>query len=685
MKIHTSKLCAVVLMMFIAHAANAQDWQPELITGDTSSKLFIIDLPEDLDISVLTRLAVELDGIDITAGLDFEGSNFTYTPVEPLAPGLHLVRLVILQADGRVEEKAQWQLNIDGQQHRSETEPAQAMTEQQRLAAEQWLRSSSFSSSNSVELSQRFAQSNIGAAPRHTILSGAGNTSAQFSGNNWQVNAQTNYFLQSEKGLSLTGESIDIGEYQIAAKHSGALLNSGFNMGHHSLGLNSQLFSAQQRRGISLKLADVNNRVSTRVFAFRPDSVVGNSHFTGVSDNNNRLDGFSASIKPFASDAQALKLTSLYYEGQGSNAGTGISGTDVESEGSGWSLGLDKGFFGGKLRMMGEYARASFDADGKAGLTEEDKSNALNFLLETRPFENLSFNSQPADLMLGIAYQKVDTFFASLANPGMAADRDMTSAYSNFYWNKFSANLQYSHETNNVEDLEGLPTDRLRNASWSGSYAFDPQQGKLSWLGSPYLQLSGFIARLDRADTPDNYQGFDTDNAASSTTFGGGSNYENWFWSASHTYADFDDHAGVSGDTISRFSSVGAGWRPSSRLSVNTDLQYGVFESQTQNETTYTTNLNFGLLSLLIPNKLDLGFNYNLNLAGGDNDSPDRQLINAEIGWTFITASQNNPGIAVAIRGAMERNHGNSAQTTNEDKYQLFAVLRVTAPFSGRR
>jgi hypothetical protein len=207
----------------------------------------------------------------------------------------------------------------------------------------------------------------------------------------------------------------------------------------------------------------------------------------------------------------------------------------------------------------------------------------------------------------------------------------------------------------------------------------------LSWLGSPYLQFSGFVARLDRKETPDNYLGIETDNASNSTTLGVGSNYERSYLNASYTWSEFEDHAEVSSDTVSHFISLGGGWRPSDRLSFNADAQYGTFETRLTRQTAYTSNFNLGVRSLLIPNKLDLALNYNLNLAGGDNDSPDRQLLNAELGWTYLPASKNNPGVAFALRGALERYHGHEQLSLYEDNYQVFAIVRITAPFAARR
>jgi hypothetical protein len=680
MAIKPSLYCPAILMILFSPLVQA--WQAELITDGRTGHFLIIDLPDDLEISTLTRLAVELDGIDITSAMGYEEGNFTYTPLEPLSAGAHTLKLVMLADDGQVEPIQQWEFVPAGDQI-SGVEEINALSDAAGIeAAENWLRSGHFESDNSIEISQRWAEANTQNDIRHFILSGAGSSSGQLQGENWEVTARANYFLQSEQALSLTGNSLDIGEYQIAAERQAAWGKARIKLGDQSLGLNSALLSSYQHRGASLQLTDAEERISGQLFALRPDSLVGADHFTGLSESQNRIEGFTTSIKPFSAEPDALTVTAVYYDGEGDPTGTGVSGNAFLADGRGWSLGLEKGFFDGRLALFGEYARASYDADGEAGPTDRENSEAYTFQVESYPFEDLSWNAVPVDWLFGLRYERIDTFFASLVNPGLAADRDLTSAYSHLYWNRFSANLNLSHETNNVDDLEGLPTDRLRNASWSGTYAFERQQDQLSWLGSPYLQFSGFVARLDRKETPRNYEGIQTDNASKSTTFGVGSNYDRSYLNAGYTLSTFEDHTKVSSDTVSHFFSLGGGWRPGDRFSVNADIQYGTFETRLTHQKAYTTNFTLDMRSRLVPDKLDFSVNYNLNLAGGDNDSPDRHLINAELGWTYLEATKNKPGVAFALRGALERYHGNTQNSLYRDNYQVYAIVRITAPFA---
>lgn len=660
----------------------ADDWQADLSIHPVAGQLFKVDLPDDLDMLTLTRLVVEVNGIDVTAFLSFENGDFFYSPPEPLPPGIYTVRLVMLNPDGSSDQLATWNFTQAGE---IALVDSILPNSQEITAAEQWLRSGSYSSNNTLEASYRVNDHNLVDAPNRMQLSGAGVSMAEFQGDNWQVNAQGNYLLQSERSLSLTGEHIDIGEYSIVARHQGEQLHTGMNLGHHSLGLDSLLFSPQQRRGLSFQAGDSNNRLETQFFALRPDAIVGSRHFTGVNQHRSRLQGFSAKVKPFSEGQDALAVTAMYYDGEGSTSGLGISEADTINKGSGWGLMLEKSYWQGRLNILGEHAHSRFDPDISSHDNLKENSDAWRVRFDVRPFSNLSWANQPADISVGAEYQRVDTFFASLANPGLAADRDMASVFSDFYWGRLSANLQLTHETNNVDKLPGMPTDRLHSFAWNGNYAFDQQTGATAWLGSPYLQLSGFVAKLDRDKTPEGYQGFDTDNMAKSITVGGGSSYKHWYWSNTYTHADFDDKSGIGNDTGSRFVSLAAGWQVHERLSLSSNVQYGVFDSKAEDQRSYNTNLNMGVYSILVSDKLDFSLNYNLNLASGDNDLPDRHLVNAQLGWTLLKASQSKPGVAIAIRGSMENNHGKSLYTTGHesDRYQIFAILRVSAPLAG--
>ena len=90
-----------------------------------------------------------------------------------------------------------------------------------------------------------------------------------------------------------------------------------------------------------------------------------------------------------------------------------------------------------------------------------------------------------------------------------------------------------------------------------------------------------------------------------SYTFGGGSNYTDWYWTASHTLSQFEDHANASNDTVNNFTSLGAGWTVNERLNLNSGVSLGAFRDEDAADTTYDTNLNLGVNAIIVPEKLN--------------------------------------------------------------------------------
>ena len=685
MNIKSFIFLSITLCLFRSAVAMA-DWSASFDPPATASSSMRIDLPDELDIMTLTTLGVELDGIDITALLSLDETDFIYQPIEAMSGGKHLLRLVVFNGDGTISERASWHFEIPTEAA-STTSHHQGTNNEpstdQIAAAEKWLRSASFRASSLTEASYRMTDEDIGKAPNHAILSGSGDLQGNAIGNNWSVKAHTNYLVQTDHDLALTGNTLDIGEYDIKADYTGETLRSNVTLGHHDLGLDSHLFSSFYRRGTSLQLSTLDERVQARGFSFNTESQTGASNFTGLNNHRERLEGVTASFKPFSNDIDALQVTSIYYDGEGADGGAGIAGTDITSTGSGWGMVVAKGFNQQRIKLRAEYANARFDPDGSADSASADKSEAIAFAIEARPFDSLILMDRHADILFGASYNRVDTFFESLANPGLSPDRDVLKAYSQLYWGALSTSLQLLHETNNVDDLEGIPTDKMRSLSLNSTYSFNPQQGRLAWLGAPYLGFSGFSTKVDRKDTPTNYIGLDTDNSSDSITLNGGSNYQNMYWSSSYTLSKFDDDANNSSDTLNSLISFNSGWSSSDRLRINGGIQFGTFRDRDNADNTYDTNFNLQVTSVIIPDKLTMNVDYNLNLANGAGDSPDRHTISGEVEYTFLQPRGNRPGLALAVRGSLENTDGNTYSFEEDDtQYQIFAVLRVKAPLT---
>jgi len=651
----------------------ASDWTAQFSKPAQENGQIRIELPDNLDAFTLATLGVELDGIDITAMMNLDGNAFTYLPLQPLSSGTHTLRLIAMADDGSFKEKQTWHFSI--QARTAEPEPALSQVETQ-------LTSSVFRANTLTELSARVDQRNLTNPPDRLILSGSGDIVAKHSSGNWTTSARGNYLLQSEEALSVTGNKADIGEYEIQTHHTGEHLNSHLTLGHHSTGLENLLISNFYRRGLSTGVQHTGNRYSGQIFAFNSTPLTGADNFTGLSDEDENLYGSSITLTPFGNGVDAASLTGTFYTGERTEEGAGIGDTNPTVTGNGWGLALSKGFGQGRTRLSADFARTNFDIDA-SGVAPEEDGDALSLKLTHRLFEQpIIINDRPMSIDMGLSYDRIDSFYYSLGNANLATDRDAYTLSSALYWGSLAANIVLLEETNNVDNLQGLPTDKLRSAELSLNYNFDQQTEGLAWLGTPYLFFNAMAADLRRDATPTGYLGNDTNSESSSLSFGGGSNYARWYWNASQTFSQFDDATNISNDTRNSQTSLNAGWTLNEYLSLTTGIQYSAFEDKDLGETSHNTNLLLGIVASPIPNKLDLNFDYNLNLSGGSDDTEDSHVANGEIEWTFRKSRTNRSGLSLAFRFSLEDTHGNINSVLNKTDYQAYLVFRIKAPFA---
>ena len=109
-------------------------------------------------------------------------------------------------------------------------------------------------------------------------------------------------------------------------------------------------------------------------------------------------------------------------------------------------------------------------------------------------------------------------------------------------------------------------------------------------------------------------------------------------------------------------------------------LQWGLLRDRSADTHNNTINLNLGLQAQIIPETLRTTLNYNLNLMTGHGDTPDNTIANGEVEWTLLAPQPNRVGVALAIQGLLEKKNGNADDSLNGTKWQVFSVLRLTAP-----
>jgi hypothetical protein len=95
--------------------AQSPGWKPEFVAPQAGAaaqtaplRIRVANIPAD----VPQRLAVELDGIDVSSLAALDGSDIVITPAQPIAFGRHTLRLVEYTPDGGIVERGRWNFEL---------------------------------------------------------------------------------------------------------------------------------------------------------------------------------------------------------------------------------------------------------------------------------------------------------------------------------------------------------------------------------------------------------------------------------------------------------------------------------------------------------------------------------------------------------------------------------------------
>lgn len=630
-----------------------------------------IVIPDHVAFETLSNLGLELDSIDVTPLLAFADQRFSYRSPQALEPGFHHLRLIEIASDGKIVERGNWSIEVSPDVGIAEDDAGDSAF--------------SIAASNALEFSQRLADKGFEDTPARGQVSGGGDTEFAYSSGRWSMTSNANYLIETQKDRSISGRGFDLGEYSLNTRFDGDEFIGQFNLGHHSLERDSFVVSNYSRRGLSASLGTKGDELSVTGFSFLPESVVGSDNITGLGDSDNRLLGLQATAHPIPALGNDFSVTGTYYSGTGSDGGFGIGGDDSTNKAAGWSLVAESLLFDGTVNVVGQFARSRFEQGDAAFDDDGTSSHARSLALSYTPFQAEEVAGSALSLTVGASYDRIDSFFQSLANPSLAADRESVLLYSDLYWGSFSANAQGLYQTNNVDDLAGLPTDSLRSLQLSGSYypAIDPpDEGDIDWFGQPYLNLNIGTVDNRRVETPQDYLGADTDNSHFTMTLGGGAAYGSWGWQVAETFSRFVDRTDISSDSKSYLTDFSANWQVNDALQLNGGVQWILFSDKASDNRTHNMNFNLGIQAELIPDTLRATLNSNLNLLTGDGDTPDNAVANGEIEWTLLNPTENHVGVALAFQGLVENKDGNGDTSIDGTDWQIYSLLRISAPIS---
>ncbi len=699
MRIENLSTIFLLSALVLVSTAWAQDsWQAQLEPprsqqAFTPTESLHIDLPASLQAETRSRLALEVDAIDVTALVEQSDAGLTYTPVQAFKPGPHRVRLVEYDDRGAVHEHGVWSFTVAA--IAKVAGPAGTIPASQAAAVTPT--TAQFRADVSLAATERVAKHGLSAPlPARFSSDGSASLGLTTKGAHWSTVTQVDLTEASPQnitspvnpgGPASSGRSVQLGQFSISAQSATTHLV----VGDQSLPYNGLVVSQLNRRGISgtMKVQPWHGRIG--VFSMRSNVISGFSHGLGVTDPEHRVSGALLDLHPFKR-AEELRLTLAYASGRGAADGTATYNVPLLNtpSGSAYGLDVDSQLLDRRLHVHAALARSEYDF-GVPSLPRRADS-ARNFMVSYLP--GSASGSSPVSSQTTLSYQSTGNFFRSLANPMIAPDLSQWQLAQSLNGQSWSLQGGFGLGSDNVDSNPALATvyTRRMQGAVGLSPSSSPQPGSFAaWLGTPYYSLSVDASRSRNGKRPTaSYPrtNLDISNLNASAQF----SHERWNWNLGLLLGRTTDHTGQQNNTSVFGPTFGANITLGSRGSLGFAMQYTDTYDRTVRHHSLDTSYNIYGSSDLVANKLSMQFNFSITRTAQavsqfmgqpiPSASYNTRTLSGGLIWHALAARSNHPGLDLSLTGTW--NHGGYPVQTpgySADNYQIFLKVNVVLPW----
>lgn len=653
------------LSSLAANEQNAQIQGPNVGSFYQAGEAFTILLPAGLEASLINQLTLEFDNIDVTALTTKKQHKLIYQPLIPLANGKHELRLVHFAKNGSVTELGYWQVEV------------------QQTA---FFREAQLQGQLNVGLSHRVAASenvNNGLSPDSAIQAN-GQYAAVLATQNWRTQANASVAYTDDANLSLTGREADIPSFFISSTSG----NVALNMGDHVVAATDLLSDGYQRRGISSSVALPGLHSAVEFYSASANQRIGIDGGLGLSDSENRMNGARWQYQPLNTSLAHIVLSSGFISGKANAADfatmdtQNIYGSTV-NEGEAWNVIFDGLFFEKQMRIRVENAQSSYDFDGlNSGFDAQDDKATSALVL----FNAATKHTKPIDFSMGVEKQHIGTWFKSIANRFLPADKEFLRTFVNASSDKWNWNASIADENNNLDNNSDYAQTFTRQWVLGGGFQEyeEPKAGSIfNFLGKPAVNWYATAVEMEDEYTPTGYLANDlsTRSANINTVF----SHNTWNWSVALNRDTLNDHTN---------------WQPQSRtrsLMLNTSMQlskhyYLALGWQLQ-ETHFIAddvNTQRQLYSLetraeFIPDRLSANISIGVNQNNALEDPyyamrDESTFFSGDLTWRVKKPKANRLGLDLSL--AVQRNEFSDLINTinDNDGYQVFIKINTVLP-----
>lgn len=326
-------------------------------------------------------------------------------------------------------------------------------------------------------------------------------------------------------------------------------------LGTHYIYNDTDLIDQTTRRGLSVRLDDINSRYQVAVMAMSPSLLEEFDNLTGIEDGDDLVLATYGYLHPFKGGSTRLSFAG--YAGNSATTPDGVAGS-----GEGYGLTLSGPLAAGRIDYAIGVETTAWQAGG------ESKSGMA--VLAGFDYELLPDSQQ--SLGLSLDFRAIDQDHYSFLNPSRIVGEKGVVLGLEYYMPQWQLQAQLGYATTNYNGDPSGPTDALADLSVQAFYLPDDFTGGFL-NGTTFYALLDVLAQ-DRLATPTGAIG-PQDNTLYSSIIGFDKFNQNYSYAISYRHDILDDRTAADGDELSRRIDFLYSTKPSDRTELQLSAEIG--------------------------------------------------------------------------------------------------------------
>lgn len=621
----------------------------------------VVVIPQSFNQDKMKNITIELDSVDITEMVQIANGKMVYSPLQAMLVESHELRITEYTDEGDINELGVWHFNV-------------------RMS--ELFEEYSFSADTQLNSNYRIAEKN-NDSPLPDRFQNDANSQVGFKikNGNWHAEGQFDLNYTSVAENRPSHRTIENSEFLI--KMGNQFVNA--TIGHQNIGQSSLIMDNFRRRGVSIegKIPSINSTITG--FSLSSLNLSGFGHGLGISDSQQRVKGYSFSTNPIAGSPKLFNLSTTWISGKGNDGSNFIANFDdfqnpneispASEEGSAWTISTDSLLFEDKLRIRAEYAETEFNFNPLNDLNAE-KDSAENFLVTYSDYTQnaISWNA-------GLNYQRIGTYFKSLANRGLPSDKQLSKLFAGIQWNTVGIQVSGEEQKDNLSEMEQLPETITQlnsiNVNWSPQLADNN-----SLLGTPNFAFGYNEQNQRQQNLPLDYFFPEADNQMANWQASGSFNYKTNSWGVTFMNTSFTDKSGVQNNTDTDSINLFANFTFDDIGSLSPSIQFDHSKDEVTQLTSTGVTYSIQSMFTLIPHELDGTVDLILNknetndlLTRGEN-----LAMNLALNWHAREATANQVGLELALGGTYNNFEDRIFTPYSSETYRIYLTATFTFP-----